>query len=207
MDWNIVWKSVLIIVVGVLLLRLAGRKSISQMTISQTVIMISIGSLLIQPVSGKNLWGTFAVAALLIITLIILEYVQVKWDAVESFLTGRSKVVIENGKLNEKNLKKMRFSVDKLEMHLRQSGIESIKDVQWATLEPSGQLGYSLMQDKKPATKGDIDKLNEKLDRLAAQLSIHHVEKQQDKKNIDTNSTVFSEIESGHKPPPSKKLE
>lgn len=168
--------------------------------------MISIGSLLIQPVSGKNVWGTFSVAALLIMTLMFLEYIQVKWDAVESFLTGRSKVVIENGRLNEKNFKKMRFSVDKLEMHLRQSGIEKVQDVQLATLEPSGQLGYSLMKDKKPATKGDIDKLNEKLDHLAAQLSIYPVEEPLNEKNLPANSTIFSEIKSGHKPSQSKKL-
>lgn len=148
LDVNLIWKSMLIIVVGILLIRFSGRRSISQMTISQTVIMISIGTLLIQPVSGKNIWNTFAIAAILIITLIIIEFIQMKWGFTETIFTGRSKVVIENGILNVKNLKKMRLSVDKLEMRLRQSGIENIKDVQWATIEPSGQLGYLLI-DKK----------------------------------------------------------
>ncbi|KAA2297616.1 DUF421 domain-containing protein, partial [Clostridioides difficile] len=41
MDW--IWKSVLLVLIGMILLRIAGRKSISQMSVATTVIMISIG--------------------------------------------------------------------------------------------------------------------------------------------------------------------
>ncbi|WP_343310412.1 hypothetical protein AAHT65_14130 [Bacillus atrophaeus] len=40
----VLWKSAVMIVVGIILLRIAGRKSISQLSVTQTVIMISIGS-------------------------------------------------------------------------------------------------------------------------------------------------------------------
>lgn len=206
MDINIVWKSMLILIVGILLIRFSGRRSISQMTISQTVIMISIGTLLIQPVSGKNIWGTFSIAAILIATLILIEFIQMKWDFTESLFTGLSKVVIENGTLNEKNLKKMRLSVDKLEMRLRQSGIENITDIQWATIEPSGQLGYLLTDKKKFATKEDIDEITKMLNNLTAQLNIENIEQQQKEKPSDTSSNIFSEIKSGHKPTPPNHL-
>jgi len=60
--FKLVWKSLLIFIVGTFLLRLGGRKAISQMTIPQVVIMIAIGTLLIQPVSGYDLWTTFVIA-------------------------------------------------------------------------------------------------------------------------------------------------
>lgn len=172
MDLNWIWKAVLIIAAGVTLLRVAGRRSISQMTISQTVIMISIGTLLIQPVSGKNIWITIATAALLIMTLLLLEYIQIKWDAAETFLTGRAKIVIENGAVHQQNLKKLKLSIDKLEMRLRQNGIENIQDIHWATIEPSGQIGYALTDKKKPATKEDLDKLMRAVQSMAMQLNI-----------------------------------
>jgi uncharacterized membrane protein YcaP (DUF421 family) len=172
MDLDWIWKAVLIIGAGIMLLRTAGRRSISQMTISQTVIMISIGTLLIQPVSGKNIWVTIATAALLILTLLFLEYIQIKWDAAETFLTGRAKIVIENGVVHQQNLKKLKLSIDKLEMRLRQSGIENISDVRWATMEPSGQIGYALAEKKKPATKEDIDQLMRTVQSIAMQLNI-----------------------------------
>ncbi|USK42267.1 DUF421 domain-containing protein [Cytobacillus oceanisediminis] len=159
MDLNLIWQTILIFVIGSILLRISGRRSISQMTIPQTVIMIGIGTLLIQPVTGKGLWTTFGVALLLILSLIITEYLQLKFDGGETIISGKAVPVIENGSLNEKNLQKLRLPVDKLEARLRQSGISAINDVEFATLESSGQLGYMLKQQKQPATKEDIQNL------------------------------------------------
>lgn len=65
MELNWIWQSILIFIVGTFILRVGGRKSISQMTISQTIVMIGLGSLLIQPVTGKGLLITFVVAFIL----------------------------------------------------------------------------------------------------------------------------------------------
>ncbi|MGG0283847.1 hypothetical protein ABEY41_01695 [Peribacillus butanolivorans] len=55
------------------------------MTTETTVIMIFIGTLLIHPVIGENLWVTFAIATILIGTLLLIEYIQMKWDVAEIF--------------------------------------------------------------------------------------------------------------------------
>lgn len=204
-DFSWMWKSVVIIIFGIFLLRLSGRRSISQMTISQTVIMISIGTLLIQPISGQNVWVTLATAAMLIIILSIIEYIQLKWDFTETIFTGRSKVIIENGQLNEKNLKKLRLTVDKLEMRLRQNGIENVKDVKWGTVEASGQLGYLLVEKKKLATKEDIDKVLLMLSNLTAQVNVSTLQQQTEPN--PNNSNVFTEINGGHNPPIPERLE
>ncbi|MFG6149865.1 DUF421 domain-containing protein [Halobacillus sp. B23F22_1] len=166
MDWDWIWKAILIILVGTFILRIAGRKSISQMTLAQTVIMIAIGSLLIQPVSGRNIWVTFGVGSILVLTLIVIEYSQVKIDALEKFFTGQSISIIENGQLNKDNLRKQRFTVDQLEMKLRQQNVSTISDVKSATLEPNGQIGYELNEEKKPATKADVDRLLQEVQAL-----------------------------------------
>lgn len=53
MDW--IWKSVLLVLIGMILLRIAGRKSISQMSVATTVIMISIGTTIVQPIANHEL--------------------------------------------------------------------------------------------------------------------------------------------------------
>ncbi len=169
LDW--IWKSIIIVVGGTLLLRLAGRKSISQMTLPQTVIMIGIGSLLIQPVSGKNIWVTLAVGTLLIATLFIMEYAQVKGNIFEKIITGKSKVLVENGTVKEQNLKKLRMTVDQLEMNLRMNNVKSIDDVEWATLEPNGQVGYTLKQELQPVTKKEFQQLSQSVEEMLSQLS------------------------------------
>lgn len=140
-------------------MRIAGRKSISQLTVAQTVIMISIGSLIIQPVSGENIWVALVVALVIVISLVAIEFLEVKWNWLEKLFTGKAVMVITDGKILEDNLRKLRLSVDKLEVRLRQQSIASIEYVQWATLEPNGQLGYQLKPGAQPATKEDIYRL------------------------------------------------
>ncbi|MBB5174280.1 DUF421 domain-containing protein [Texcoconibacillus texcoconensis] len=156
MDFHWIWKAILIVFVGTLLLRLAGRKSISQMTVAQTVIMISIGTLMIQPVSEKSIWITFCIAGILILTLLIIEFSQIKINALEKFFSGQAVVIIENGQLHQKNLQKIRLTVDKLEMRLRQKDVQRIGDVQLATLEPNGEIGILLKPEAQYATKADL---------------------------------------------------
>nr|WP_206701213.1 DUF421 domain-containing protein [Cytobacillus firmus] len=149
-----------------MLLRIAGRKSISQMTLAQVVIMIGIGSLLIEPVSGESIWTTLAVGLILVLTLVIMEYAQMKSDKFEKFITGQSKIIIEDGKLNEQNLRKLRFTVDQLEMKLRQHNVAVISDVRWATLEPNGQVGYELKEEAQPVTKKEFLQLQADVQQL-----------------------------------------
>lgn len=135
---NFVLQSFLMFLSGVLLLRVAGRKSISQMTLAQTVVMISIGTIIIRPIVETSVWKTLIASVVFIGSLILLEYLQLKFYLIEKFITGKSKIVIQNGKIEKTNLRKLRFTVDQLEMRLRTNGITKISDVKMVTLEPNG---------------------------------------------------------------------
>jgi uncharacterized membrane protein YcaP (DUF421 family) len=156
---DFVWKSLILVFAGILLLRVAGRKSISQMTLAQTVVMISVGSIIIQPIIEDSVWKTIVATAIFVASLLLMEYLQLKFNFFEKFITGKLKIIIENGQIDVKSLKKLRFSVDQLEMRLRQQGVTKITDVQYATLEPNGQLGYELKPDAQPLTVGEFKKL------------------------------------------------
>lgn|GEM_PF-1744262 len=160
MQWlELTWESVALVVAGTVVLRIAGRKAISQMTIAQTVIMISIGSLIIQPIVETSVLRTIVAAAIFVAVLLLMEYLQVRWDWLETLLSGKAVPVIENGKPITANLRRMRFTVDKLEMRLRQQGITALTDIKSATLEANGQLGYELMPHARPVTAGDLERL------------------------------------------------
>lgn len=98
-------------------------------------------------------------ASIFTVALILMEWLQVKANWMEKFITGKAKLVVEDGKLNIENIKKLRLTVDQLEMRMRLHGISSIKDVKNATIEANGQLGYELRDDKKPLTMGDFKKM------------------------------------------------
>ena len=191
MELHWIWEAILIFFVGTLILRIGGRKSISQMTISQTIVMIGLGSLLIQPVSGKGLLVTFLVASLLTIMMIITEYLEIKVDFLETFFSGKAVVVIRNGQLNNNNLRKLRLSIDRLETRMRQAGISSIEDVQTATIEVSGQLGYELKENKKPVTKEDFGLLMNEITLIKQTIGCT-LETPAAKQNLQNN--IFAEI-------------
>jgi uncharacterized membrane protein YcaP (DUF421 family) len=159
LDFNFVWKALVISFGGVLLLRLAGRKSISQLTVAQTTLMIAVGSLIIQPVSDKNIWITMLITLILVLALIFIEIIAMKSDKLEKFFYGSARIVVENGNINVESLKKLRLTVDMLELRIRQQGSQNISDLQWATIESNGQLGYMLKPEKQYATKQDIQLL------------------------------------------------
>ncbi|EOP91875.1 hypothetical protein IGM_01935 [Bacillus cereus HuB4-4] len=156
---NFIWQSLILILAGILLLRIAGRKSISQMTLAHTVVMISIGTIIVQPIVEKNTIKAVTSAFIFVVTVILLEYFQLKCNTFEKFITGKSKVVIEDGRLNIENLTKLRLSVDQLEMRLHNQGISKIADVKTATLEPNGQLSYELTDEAIPLTVRDFHKI------------------------------------------------
>ncbi|WP_394583807.1 DUF421 domain-containing protein [Cytobacillus firmus] len=192
---NFAWQSVILVLAGVLLLRVAGRKSISQMTLAQTVVMISIGSIIIQPIIETSVWKTIVAAGIFVGSLIIMEYLQVRYNFIEKFITGKSKIVIENGKLKTANMRKLRFTADQLEMRLRTNGITKISDVKMATLEPNGQLGYELMDDAKPLTVGEFKRL---MGEIILQSPVQPAHQASD--------DIFQELKKGHSPPNFKDL-
>lgn len=86
-------------------------------------------------------------------------------------------------------MRKLRLTADKLEMRLRQARISNFSDVEWATIEVSGNLGYELKLEKQPATKEDIQRLIDILENR-----IPHTER------LAPNN-IFSEIKYGHQNP------
>lgn len=156
---DFIWRAALVFLGGFALIRIVGRKSVAQTTLATTVAMIAIGAILVQPIVVDTLPRTLTVIAVFIAILIIMEYLQLKINWMEKILHGKAKIVIKDGEYNKRNLLKLRITVDKLEMYLRQNGISSVTDVKSGTIEPNGQFGYELTDDKKPLTIGEFKRL------------------------------------------------
>ncbi len=157
--WTIFWSTVLLACTGTLFLRIAGRKSISQMTIPQLVILLALGTLLGSEVSGKGLAKTILSLGTFVMLLVVFEWVSLRWNRAETALKGKTVPVIEQGQLLLSNMRKLRLTVDDLEKRLRMAGISRIEDVKTGTIEDNGELGYELFPDLKPVTKRDLEAL------------------------------------------------
>ncbi len=152
-------RASILVFAGTFLLRISGRQSISQMTSPQLIVMLSIGAIIIEPINASSIGRTLLAVGVFVGALVLMEYLQVKFDFIESFISGKSAIVIENGEIKPEALRKLRMTVDQLEMRLRQHSIGSFQDVKIATIEPNGELGYELMRHAKPVTIGELEEL------------------------------------------------
>jgi uncharacterized membrane protein YcaP (DUF421 family) len=157
--WTVLWQSGLLAVAGTILVRLGGRKSISQMTTPQLAVLLTIGSILGSEVAGKGLAESILSVGTFIAFLVITEWISLHWNRAETALKGEAVAVISDGKLIPENMKVLRLTVDDLEKRLRMAGISRIEDVKSGTIEDNGELGYELMPHAKPVTMGDLEQL------------------------------------------------
>lgn len=102
---------------------------------------------LLQGISSLVLWSLLA----FIVALTGLRSVKAR-----EILDGQPTILIKQGKILEQALAKQRLNIDDLSMFLRNKDVFSPEDVEFAILEPDGQLSVLLKEELLPATKKDI---------------------------------------------------
>ncbi|MFI8709030.1 DUF421 domain-containing protein [Bacillus sp. NPDC077411] len=156
---HIVLESMILIATGIIVLKFAGSKSLSQMTRAEIIVIVSIGRIIVEPVLSKKLGTTILTACTFSIVLLIIHYLEVKSRKVERFLDGNTIVIIKDGKILKDNLNRAKMTEQQLFMHLREQGIHDIQTLQQATAEPNGRIGYQLTAQAQPVTREVLEKV------------------------------------------------
>ena len=76
----------------------------------------------------------------LVIIEIILSFITIKNSKIKNIIDGKPILIINNGKINKKVMKKIRYTLDDLLLELRELNINNLKDVKYAILENNGKL-------------------------------------------------------------------
>jgi len=127
--------------------------------LSTSVLRISIGAVLIQPLALRREWEAIYAGTLLIIGVVLLAKIQIWFPKSRKFINGVPSILIKDGKMKLEELKKARLSTDELEGALRLRKIGNVEDIELAILEPNGKISTVLKPNKTPATKEDIQKI------------------------------------------------
>jgi uncharacterized membrane protein YcaP (DUF421 family) len=170
-----------------IVLEFAGRKSISQFTMIQAVVIIAIGETIFLPITEDNfgIIKTLVIAITLIFFLIFMEWLELKFNFIERLFTKKAVIIVRDGNLNYEAIKKNRMSVDQLELKLRILGISSYEEMKSVTIEANGELGYEFKDMYKPITKFEM-------------LQILNRENELPFEDLKGNNH-FDEIDQGHK--------
>jgi uncharacterized membrane protein YcaP (DUF421 family) len=156
---DIVAMGFVLVAAGTVLLRLSGKKSVSELTLASTVVLFMLGEILSAPLMSDSIWETVLAIAACLATLMLLELLQFKLSWLRRLLTGGPMRLIEEGRIVEANLRKLRMSTEELAMRLREQNAQRVKDVLTATMETNGKVTVELKPHAKPVTVGDLEKL------------------------------------------------
>ena len=106
-------------------------------------------------------------ATLLFLNMIVVRLVK-RWPRIDHLFEGDKNAIVIDGKYDEKELARLGLRHGDVETAIRRQGANSIDEVERATLYPGGAIVVQLNEKDENATRGDIERLEQKLDQLIA---------------------------------------
>lgn len=154
----ILFRSILFILLLFFTTKILGKKQISELSLFEYIAGITIGSIAGEVVTGleSNIYhGVLAMLIFGAFTLLV-DFAALKSKTIRDFVEGKGTVIIKDGKVLEENLKKEKYTIDELSALLRQKDIFRVADVEFAVLEPRGNLSALLKRENRPLTPKDL---------------------------------------------------
>ncbi len=154
MDYLIVLlKTFLFYWVIVLVYRFMGKREVGELGIIDLIVSVLIAELAAISIENykENVFLTLLPLLLLVVLQILLAKVSLKSPKLRTILDGNPSVIIDNGKINFKEMIKQRYNLEDLLTQLRAREVKSIEEVEYAILETSGKLSVF---KKNASTKG-----------------------------------------------------
>lgn len=141
-----------------ILTKLMGNKQMSQLSMFDYIVGITIGSIAAEMATNLEEFEKPLLAMVIYALLsILISYANYKSIALRRFLTGKSLVLFEDGKLYEGNLKKTRIDVNEFLMLCRNQGYFNLAHLQSAVLEPNGRISFLPLSNERPLTPKDMN--------------------------------------------------
>lgn len=145
-----------------LLLRLMGKRELAEMTPFELVLLVVMGDLIQQGVTQNDFSVTGALLAICTFAFwaLVLTWITYLFPLMERWLDGEPEVIICNGRLDRRTMRRNRLTHAEVESELRRAGMMRIEDVAWGIVESNGKfsfIGHAPGQDEKRQQKDDGD--------------------------------------------------
>ncbi len=153
-----VYRTIILYIIVIISIRLMGKRQIGDMQPGELVVTLLISEIAAMPLQDTDQPILFGVSA--IFTLVALEImmsiITLKSFFMRKLISGKSVILIKDGIIDQKELKKVRMTVLDLVEMLRNQQVFDLSTVSFAVLETGGNLSVLLKSKSQPATVGDI---------------------------------------------------
>ena len=148
------FRTIVLYLVLIAVIRLMGKRQIGQMEPSEFVVTMLVANLASIPMQDGGiplLSGLVPILTVLGVEL-VLAVVSMRSMGLRRLLCGKPVILIENGQMLQKNLRKTCVTVDELMGHLRQKDVLEVSAVQYAIMETDGNLSVFPYPQERPAS-------------------------------------------------------
>jgi uncharacterized membrane protein YcaP (DUF421 family) len=139
--------------------RVVGRRELSTLEPFDVIMLVVIGDLVQQGVTQSDNSVTGIAIVLSVVTLMtaLFAYLNFRFPRLRPWMEGRPVVVIDNGSVIERNLRRERLTVGEVEAEARQQQIASLEQVRWAVLERNGKISFIPGEEDTPSIFAEDD--------------------------------------------------
>ncbi len=152
------FRSIILYIIVLVVMRLMGKREIGQLQPFELAISIMIADLATIPMTEIGIPitnGIIPILGLLIMHLII-SMLNLKSTKIREIICGKPRILIYRGRIDEKALKKERFTINELQEKLRSIDVINLADVEYAILETSGEVTVIQKPNKRNLTPEDM---------------------------------------------------
>lgn len=155
---EVIGRVIISFSVLLLMTRIMGKKQVSQLTYFNYITGITIGAVAASITIDRSIDMSDGFVSMVCWSLltVLVSYINLKSPKARILLDGQPTIVIKNGKILEKTLAGLRLNMDDLSMLLREKNIFSTQEVDYAVLEPDGQLSVLKKVGEQNVTKKDL---------------------------------------------------
>lgn len=170
---DVIFRALLSLIVLFLVTKLLGKKQVSQLSLFDYVIGISIGNFAAEMTTDLELSYVNGIVAVLVFGVVafLVSYLTMKSIVLRRFFIGTPTVLIQNGKILVNNLKKSKLDINDLLEQCRVDGYFDISQIEYALMEANGRLSILPKGEFLPVTINDM-KLKKEQQGLCANVII-----------------------------------
>ncbi|WP_416827444.1 DUF421 domain-containing protein [Ectobacillus polymachus] len=135
-------RTILLYAIIIILFRLMGKRELGELNVLDLVVFLMLSELAVIAIENLDKHVSHQIVPMTVLAALQLcvAYISIKSQRARRLLEGEAVILIREGKIDEKQMRKQRYNLDDLLLQLREKDIGDVRDVEYAILEPSGKL-------------------------------------------------------------------
>lgn len=156
---KIVVLSLSSIIVLFVLTKIMGQREMSQLSIFDYIISITIGSIAAEMATSleNNFMEPLIAMIVYAVVTLVIALINNRFVKLRPIFSGRTLILYDNGTLFKENFKKAKIDLNEFFVQCRTNGFFNLSDIKTALLEENGKISFLPLSEKRPANPSDFN--------------------------------------------------